>query len=222
LGSVVALLCALYYAVPNRRVAFRDALAGGIAASLGLVLTQRLFGLYVAMFPSYALIYGAFATLPIFLVWLYLSWCVVLIGALVTALLPEFRAGTHAAPRYPGRSFYACLRMLQALAGARGQVCSLQQLSEAGALSLAEAESLLEEMSIARWTVRVGVEVWRLGRRTEDLKLSDVFARFAFSPLALPAAANVQDARLRERLLRAYGQASTELGVPLSELFQIG
>lgn len=222
LGSVMLLLSALYYAVPNRGVAFRDALAGGIVASLGLVLIQRLFSVYVAMFPTYALIYGTFATLPIFLVWLYLSWCVVLVGALVSALLPEFRAGIHAAARYPGRSFYACLRILQLLAEARGQARSLQQLSEAAELSLAETESLLEEMAAAHWTVHAGRHGWWLGRGVEDLKLSDVFARFAFSPLALPAAANARDARLREWLLRAYENASAELSLPLSELFQIG
>jgi membrane protein len=52
---------------------------------------QRLFALYVVKFPTYTLIYGAFAAIPIFLLWLYLSWSVILLGALLTAELP--RAG---------------------------------------------------------------------------------------------------------------------------------
>ena len=52
---------------------------------------QKAFGFYLAHFPSYTLVYGAFATVPIFLVWLYLSWAVVLLGALVASTLPEFR-----------------------------------------------------------------------------------------------------------------------------------
>jgi membrane protein len=56
---------------------------------------QKAFGFYLASFPSFALVYGAFATLPIFLLWLYLSWAVVLLGALVAATLPEFRRGSR-------------------------------------------------------------------------------------------------------------------------------
>jgi membrane protein len=52
---------------------------------------QKAFELYLANFPSYTAVYGAFATVPIFLLWLYLSWAVVLLGALVAATLPEFR-----------------------------------------------------------------------------------------------------------------------------------
>ncbi|WP_301100449.1 YhjD/YihY/BrkB family envelope integrity protein [Propionivibrio sp.] len=50
--------------------------------------------MYLARFPSFTLIYGTFATVPIFLLWLYLSWAVVLLGALVAATLPEFRRST--------------------------------------------------------------------------------------------------------------------------------
>lgn len=80
----------LYYALPNVRVRVRDAAWGGIAAALAFALMQRAFELYLQHFPSYQTIYGAFATLPIFLIWLYLSWAVVLIGALIAATLPEF------------------------------------------------------------------------------------------------------------------------------------
>lgn len=93
----VALLAAvfafLYCVVPNRQVERPHAIAGGVVAALGFVLIQRLFALYVAKFPTYTLIYGAFATVPIFLVWLHLSWLVVLVGALVAAVLGELRGG---------------------------------------------------------------------------------------------------------------------------------
>lgn len=92
--AVAALFIAgLYYSVPNARVASRDALLAGLFAALGFVLMQKAFGFYLSHFPSYALVYGAFATVPIFLVWLYLSWAVVLLGALVAATLPGFRRG---------------------------------------------------------------------------------------------------------------------------------
>jgi membrane protein len=86
----------LYYLVPNSRVRLRDAAWAGLVAACAFALMQRGFELYLQQFPSYQTIYGAFATVPIFLVWLYLSWAVVLIGALVAATLPEFRAAATA------------------------------------------------------------------------------------------------------------------------------
>lgn len=89
---LLAALCGLiYYAMPNRPVMPRHAVVGGAVAALGFALVQRGFGFYVSAFPNYTLIYGAFATVPIFLVWLYLSWLVVLAGALATAVLGEMR-----------------------------------------------------------------------------------------------------------------------------------
>lgn len=85
----------LYWALPNRPVAGWHAGFAGLFAALALVGMQRLFALYVVQFPTYTLIYGAFAAMPIFLLWLYLSWSVILIGALVTAEIPHLgrRAG---------------------------------------------------------------------------------------------------------------------------------
>ena len=92
-GLFVAALffAGLYFAVPNAPVAPRDALWAGLFAAGGFLLMQKAFGFYLAHFPSYTLVYGAFATVPIFLVWLYLSWAIVLLGALVASTLPEFR-----------------------------------------------------------------------------------------------------------------------------------
>lgn len=83
----------LYHALPNTQVARRDAAWAGLFAAVGFLLMQKGFELYLSTFPSYAMVYGAVATVPIFLLWLYLSWAVVLLGALVAATLPEFRNG---------------------------------------------------------------------------------------------------------------------------------
>lgn len=85
MASVFALL---YWGAPNRHVVPFHAAIGGSLAALGFAGMHRLFGLYVSNFPAYATIYGAFAAVPIFLLWLYLSWGVILIGALVVAELP--------------------------------------------------------------------------------------------------------------------------------------
>lgn len=84
---MAALFALLYWAVPNRQVSRWHAAVGGGLAALGFVAMQRLFAVYVANFPAYTVMYGAFAAIPIFLVWLYLSWGVILVGALVVAEL---------------------------------------------------------------------------------------------------------------------------------------
>jgi membrane protein len=78
----------LYWALPNRQVSRWHAGLSGTLAALAFVGMQQLFAQYVVQLPTYTLIYGAFAAVPIFLVWLYLSWTVILLGALLTAELP--------------------------------------------------------------------------------------------------------------------------------------
>mgnify|MGYP000897045203 CR=1 FL=1 len=99
LGLMIAglFLGGLYHALPNTRVEPRDAGCAGIVATIGFLILQQIFELYLASFPSYTVVYGTFATLPVFLLWLYLSWAVVLLGALVAATLPEFRTGSRKA-----------------------------------------------------------------------------------------------------------------------------
>jgi len=86
---MAGLFAVLYWGVPNRPVVRWHALLGGILAAAGFLAMQRLFGLYIVKFPTYTLIYGPFAAIPIFLVWLSSSWTVILVGALVTAELPH-------------------------------------------------------------------------------------------------------------------------------------
>lgn len=77
----------LYRAVPNAPVRWRDAGIGGAFAALAFVFLQRVFELYLALSPSYRAVYGTFAVVPIFLLWVYLSWAVVLLGAVLAESL---------------------------------------------------------------------------------------------------------------------------------------
>ncbi|MBU1330007.1 MAG: virulence factor BrkB family protein [Gammaproteobacteria bacterium] len=81
LAFSVAAFTLLYAAVPNTRVRFKHALLGGLFTAVLFEVAKALFGLYVRLFPGYQLIYGAFATFPLFLLWIYLSWLIVLLGA---------------------------------------------------------------------------------------------------------------------------------------------
>ena len=88
---------------------------GWVLLAIGLLVMQRLFGLYLIHFPSYTLVYGAFAAVPIFLLWLYLSWIVVLLGAALAAVLPERDVHRRPLPIFPGRRLYAALLLLAEL-----------------------------------------------------------------------------------------------------------
>lgn len=80
-------LTLLYFLAPYRRIDPGHALLGGLFAAALFELAKRAFALFVAQFPTYTLIYGAFAAAPMFLLWLYVSWLVVLAGAILTAQL---------------------------------------------------------------------------------------------------------------------------------------
>jgi membrane protein len=80
-----------YRVVPHRHVPMRHALAGGLLAALLFEATKYFFVIYISKVPTYSLVYGAFASVPIFLLWLFCCWMVVLIGAEVTATFSYFR-----------------------------------------------------------------------------------------------------------------------------------
>ncbi len=81
----------LYVVVPNYRVRWRHALIGSLFATLTFEIAKRGFVFFVANFANYKAIYGAVAALPVFLIWVYLSWTIILAGAVLTATLPEWR-----------------------------------------------------------------------------------------------------------------------------------
>ncbi len=83
------LLTLLYAVVPARRVPWRHAAGGAFAAALALEVAKEAFAFYLSRVPTYKIVYGALAALPVFLVWIYLCWIIVLAGAAVTASLTE-------------------------------------------------------------------------------------------------------------------------------------
>jgi membrane protein len=108
----------LYFKIPNRAVRFSHALIGGTIAALLFELMKRGFATYVTNFPTYKLIYGAFASLPVFLLWLYLSWVVILLGAEIAASLHYLEGGAWKSNPSPEQRLYDALRALHAMRGA--------------------------------------------------------------------------------------------------------
>ena len=115
-------MSALYYYVPNTRVRWGHACAGGVFVAAGFELAKKLLAVYLAKVPTYSLVYGAFATLPILLIWIYVAWVIVLLGAVMAASLPNLRSAVVLRPRAPGLSFQLALETLKALDQARSGV----------------------------------------------------------------------------------------------------
>ena len=82
----------IYMVVPNKKVSIKHSAAGALIAAVFFTLGKQAFAWYIVTFPSYQLIYGAMATLPIMLLWIQLSWTFVLLGAQLAAVLAEVRS----------------------------------------------------------------------------------------------------------------------------------
>jgi membrane protein len=175
-----AALTLLYAVVPNRRVEARDALIGGILAGIAFEIAKRGFAIYLARFPTYTLIYGAFATIPIFLVWLYLSWVVVLAGATLTAMLPAYRFAEG--KPIPGRDFMDALAVLSVLARAqnKGGAVRLRQISYQLRLMPHRCEAVLERAARLGWAARTERDSWVLARDADTIRIADLYRAFAF------------------------------------------
>src|SRR5258708_14456783 len=158
-------LTLLYGVVPARRVDCRHALLGGVLAGIPFEIPKRGFPIYLPRVPTYTLIYGAFATIPLFLIWLYLSWVVVLTGALFTAVLPAFSAKPER-HRVPGEEFVEALGVLSALARAHeeGRVVPLNALARELRILPDRCEQILVRAPAHGWADRTERDAWGLAR----------------------------------------------------------
>jgi len=94
-------LCFMYYFIPSCKVDFLYALAGGLIAGAMFEGCKLAFVKLASLVPSYQIVYGAFAVVPLFLIWIFIAWCVVLLGAELVRAMPfilkEWR-GVKASP----------------------------------------------------------------------------------------------------------------------------
>ena len=113
-------LAALYHYMPNTFVKWAHAWVGGGVVAVGIAVAKKLLTVYLGLVPTYSAVYGAFATLPILLVWIYLAWIIVLMGAVITAYLPSLLAGVSRRGGAHGWQFQLALESLQSLEHSRG------------------------------------------------------------------------------------------------------
>jgi membrane protein len=210
----------LYYIVPNRSVRPRHALIGGLVAALAFEIMKRSFALYIANFPTYTLVYGAFAVIPIFLLWIYLSWVVIVIGALIAALVPDFAALREVARRPSESGFAEALALLLVLARAQQgpELLELGQIAERASLTGDRTESQLERMVARGWVSRSAGNRYGLVCDTERLLVAEVYREFVLDGKASSGAESSK--ALRALLEQFAARVDEALNLPLKQLLE--
>lgn len=139
---------ALYHYVPHTVVRWRHAFAGGLFVALGLDIAKRLLVLYIQSVPSFSAVYGAFSAVPILLLWIYLMWVVVLLGAVIAAYLPTLLGGIGWRADTPGSPFQLALEVLRQLDTARRE----------GRPAIAEVDALAKRLWVEDLRLEVVLE----------------------------------------------------------------
>jgi membrane protein len=220
------ILLAMYMLIPNRRVAFRHAAIGAVIAAILFEIARALFTFYVTHVPSYQQIYGTLAAAPLFLIWVYFSWVIVLLGASLAAAMAAFdyRPASERLP--PGCEFIGLLRVLQHFAVAQREGIGL------GSEELCRRERFLEDDLLQRYLrdlhaagllTRAEAGEWVLSRDLATVDLADLYraghyrlplneATMQHALVGLPDAA-------REAIVDASNALRRDLDMPLAKLF---
>jgi membrane protein len=151
---LVACLSGLYFYVPNTRVQWRHALTAGFLVAGGIEIAKKLLAVYLIQFPTYSVIYGAFAAVPILLVWIYVTWVIVLLGAVIAASMPEVRRQHLRQPEGAGWAFRVSLEVLSALQATRQMTphgLTADALSVQLRLDVREVNAVLEVLRSLDW-----------------------------------------------------------------------
>ncbi|PWF44700.1 YihY family inner membrane protein [Massilia glaciei] len=208
-GITAAAYTLLYMAVPNRFVDWRDAAWGGLVAALAFEVAKHAFASFIRQFPTYTLIYGALAALPVFLVWIYLSWMITLMGALLTAALPVVKYERWWYEPVPGAAFVDAMAILKVLHGTAivtgSALVSSPTIRAATRIGYDEMTMLLESMVAEGWVGRIHAEKaarskwrrrgsensdnWVLLTNVNQLTLAEVYRVFVFGGRSVDAGA---------------------------------
>jgi membrane protein len=225
----------LFLGMPNRSVVILDGMAGGVVAAVLFEALKKGFGLYVSTFPTYQTLYGAVAVVPIFLIWMYLTWMVILLGAQVAAARSEWRAARAAGlvpdPRgvVPGHTerLIAVLKLLEYLQLRFQNAESppsyrrlLADLKMGGrdlnwALAALRRENLIDRSEQHRWLLSGDLSRLKLGQLMTRLGLFLDHDR-----LLLVDVQSGWPGLVRDKLLLLEDARKGMLDVSVSELFQ--
>lgn len=226
--STTIALTLLYMLVPNCHVAARYAFAGAASAAVLFETVKYAFGYYVKTVPTYEAIYGALAILPIFLIWIYVSWIVVLLGAQLTYSLSTFRLNSSVAePERDWDLIDVCV-VLGNLSRAQreGGSLTVQQLGALEPeLAVEQIIAILDELQKEHWVLEKETEGdWVLIRDLSEQTLLDLYY---LMPGRLPGATSSripssQVERELQMIFNRYSDAVQQtLSVPIKPLLQV-
>lgn len=203
----------VYIILPNRVVHWADAAVGGATAALLLEASKALFVWYVQSFPAYQTIYGAMSIIPIFLLWLYIAWSTILVGAVMAAALPEWRAGKMTRDGVSGlqagpRVVIALSLLGELLEASRnGAGLRRRQLVDRVRVGSVVVESMLEQLREADWCARTTRDAWVLTRDLSEATLFDLYASLGIGVRGSARDVNGLDPVIRERCARLLDSA---------------
>jgi membrane protein len=211
----------LFMLVPNRRVPRTHAMIGGAVAGLAFELMKSGFGWYISNFTSYKIIYGAFASFPVFLIWLYFSWFVILLGAVITACISYWHGEAWRHKETPAYQFFHALCILKTLDSAHhtGRVVALAEIRAQVNLGVDEIEALLERLITVNWVRRVVGQGWVLAIDLNQIRLADVFELLLFDVKSIAEISSVAESSVFPILKNVQSKLYQEINTPLTTLF---
>ncbi len=211
----------MFRVVPNRFVPMPHALIGGAVAAIAFEAMSRGFAMYIAYFPTYKLVYGAFASIPIFLLWIYLSWLAVLLGAMLTATLSHWKSENGAQPLSQDVRLYYSLRILKLMSDGlvSGTVQTLPSLSRELRVGYDSLEELLEKMATINLVRHLSGPGWALVRSPEHVQANELYRLFVFDPAKPPVAEGIEG--INQWFARLAERSAQGADVNISSLFNV-
>lgn len=170
-------LVLLFIAVPNCYVPRNHAVIAAFTTATLLNLMKFFFGLYIKNFGTFKLVYGTFSSLPIFLLWLYVSWVIVLAGAVLSACLSYWHNDAWRWPRGHSTRFEQAILLLLTLSQAHqnGEVLHINMLRRRAGIGIDVANQLLERMSQKKWVEASREGSWLLAVDLGQIRLIEIF-----------------------------------------------
>lgn len=216
-------LATLYTVLPNTRVPFRYALVGGMVAGALFEVTKLGFAFYVTNLANYEKLYGALGTLPVFLIWLYLAWVIVLVGSEIVFCLQHPEQSSRKNPAFADagvRKFFSYLILLRAAQSLqRGDTLSMAELT----LETGVPENILQEWldqlcnrGLLHHLQDTAGERWAPAHDPENLTLADIHNALAEKSMRIPE--DWTDTAIGKTLAGLYFRLERERGAVLGEM----
>lgn len=207
----------LFKLVPNRYVPNAHAYIAALAASLLFEAMNRGFGHYVTHIPTYKLVYGAFASVPLFLMWIYLSWLIILLGAVIAASLSHWRM-QDVENQPPVVDMLQAMQMLRALWLNRQQGMTLHEMSQQLRVGYDTLEHQLLKLKQAQLVAKAQGHGWVMTAGSEHVAVTELLRLFALDGHAL----RVQPGdTLQIWLAETSERIEQETKITLAELFTL-